>query len=173
MKIRYYFKVFLGMNKGYKLVLSIFFLATALCLSACQSTTNDGIGEYINEGYVFNPNDLLTIHNGSSNKQVLLALGTPTLETDVIHKIYYYISQKRYRPAEFMDAKIVDRKIFALYFDKDDKVQRVANYGLKDGAVFDFISHTTPSAYQEDSNMLNRMMQTTKLLPAGLPTNTH
>ncbi len=159
--------------KNYKVILGTVFLLEAMGLSACQSNTNSGIGEVINEGYVFNDNDLLTINKGSSEKQVLLALGTPTLQTSLVHKIYYYISQKRYRAAQFMPAQIVERKVFALYFDKNDKVAKVANYGLKDGAVFDFITQTTPSAYQEDNNILKTLMKTTKLMPSGLPTNGH
>lgn len=158
--------------KKYKFLLGTVFLLENISLVGCQNIGSN-LGEVINEGYVFNENDLLTVNRGSSEKQILLALGTPTLETNLRGKIYYYISQKRYRPAQFMPAKIVDRKIFALYFDKNNKVAKVANYGLKDGLVFDFLSQTTPSVYQEDKNVINQLLQTTKLMPAGLPTNSH
>ena len=36
-----------------------------------------------------------------------------------------------------------------IYFDKNRQVQRLANYGLKDGHIFDFISRTTTTSGQE------------------------
>ena len=33
----------------------------------------------------------------------------------------------------------------AVYFDKDRRVRRLANYGMKDGKVFDYVSQTTPT----------------------------
>ena len=33
----------------------------------------------------------------------------------------------------------------AVYFDKNRRVQRLANYGLQDGKVFDFVTRTTPT----------------------------
>ena len=41
--------------------------------------------------------------------------------------------------------------MLALYFDKGGKVSRIANYGMKDGKVFDFVSRTTPTGGQEPS----------------------
>ena len=45
--------------------------------------------------------------------------------------------------------------MLALYFDKSGKVERVANYGMKDGQVFDFVSRTTPTAGQEPNFLRN------------------
>jgi outer membrane protein assembly factor BamE (lipoprotein component of BamABCDE complex) len=39
--------------------------------------------------------------------------------------------------------------VIAIYFDKNRQVQRLANYGLQDGRIFDFISRTTPTSGQE------------------------
>ena len=38
-----------------------------------------------------------------------------------------------------------DQRVVAIYFDKGRRVERLANYGLKDGRVFDFVSRTTPT----------------------------
>jgi outer membrane protein assembly factor BamE (lipoprotein component of BamABCDE complex) len=46
---------------------------------------------------------------------------------------------------------VVDQRVIAVYFDKDRRVTRLANYGLKDGKVFDFISQTMPTGGQERS----------------------
>ncbi len=41
--------------------------------------------------------------------------------------------------------------MIAFYLDDKNRVTRVADYGLKDGVVFDFISRTTPTGGQESS----------------------
>src|SRR5665213_4552727 len=64
-------------------------------------------------------------------------------------QVFYYISQKSERSVAFMPHDVVDQRIIAVYFDKDRRVQRLANYGLKDGKVFDFLSQTTPTGGQE------------------------
>jgi len=45
-----------------------------------------------------------------------------------------------------MPAHIVDQRVIVVYFDKTRRVERLANYGIKDGKVFDFVSRTTPTA---------------------------
>ena len=37
----------------------------------------------------------------------------------------------------------------AVYFDKNRRVQRLANYGIEDGKIFDYVSRTTPTGGQE------------------------
>ena len=48
-----------------------------------------------------------------------------------------------------MNQRVVDQRVIAIYFDKNRQVQRLANYGLQDGKIFDFISRTTPTSGQE------------------------
>jgi outer membrane protein assembly factor BamE (lipoprotein component of BamABCDE complex) len=48
-----------------------------------------------------------------------------------------------------MPQKVVDQRVIAVYFDKDRRVRRLANYGLKDGKIFDFVSQTTPTGGKE------------------------
>ena len=43
----------------------------------------------------------------------------------------------------------MDRRVVAVYFDKSRRVQRLANYGVKDGKIFDYVSRTTASGGQE------------------------
>jgi len=85
------------------------------------------------------------IKPGSSAEQVVLVLGTPSTTSTVGSQTYYYISQKVSQPVLFMNERITDQRVIAVYLDKKNKVERVANYGLKDGVVFDFISRTTPT----------------------------
>ena len=76
--------------------------------------------------------------------QVRLTLGTPDTTSTVGGDAFYYISStRRTRPAS--RPKVIDRKILAVYFDPQSRVTQVANYGLKDGIVFDFIKGETPS----------------------------
>jgi outer membrane protein assembly factor BamE (lipoprotein component of BamABCDE complex) len=43
----------------------------------------------------------------------------------------------------------VDQRVVAVYFDRNRRVERLANYGLRDGRIFDYISRTTPSGGAE------------------------
>jgi outer membrane protein assembly factor BamE (lipoprotein component of BamABCDE complex) len=45
-----------------------------------------------------------------------------------------------------MRTKVTDQRVIAVYFDRERKVQRLAEYGMKDGHVFDFVSRTTPTS---------------------------
>lgn len=111
----------------------------------------------IQSGYVADERLLEQVRTGSSAEQVLVVLGTPSTTSTIGGSVWYYISQKSERPVAFMQPKIVDRRIFAVYFDKNKKVERVANYGLQDGQVFDFVSRTTPAAGRETSFLANAM----------------
>ncbi len=42
-----------------------------------------------------------------------------------------------------MPQEVVDQRVIAVYFDQNRKVSRLANYGLKDGKVFDYVTQTT------------------------------
>ena len=88
---------------------------------------------------------------GSSQEQVLLVLGTPSTVATLSGEAFYYISQRGEKPIAFMSQKVVDQRVIAIYFDKNRQVQRLANYGLQDGKIFDFISRTTATSGQEMS----------------------
>src|SRR5690606_9458805 len=104
----------------------------------------------------------------SSREQVLLALGTPSTTATFDNEVFYYISQKRYRAAQFMKPKIIERQILAIYFDKDGNVEHIANYGLKDGKLFDFLSRITPKR-RKDQTFLGQIIQGVSKAPTSLP----
>ncbi|WP_414642957.1 outer membrane protein assembly factor BamE [Bradyrhizobium sp.] len=108
-----------------------------------------GCGEQFQKGYVLAPGALEQIPIGASQDQVLIVMGTPSTVATLNGEVFYYISQRSERPIAFMNDKIVDQRVIAIYFDKKRQVRRIANYGLKDGAIFDFISRTTPTSGQE------------------------
>jgi outer membrane protein assembly factor BamE (lipoprotein component of BamABCDE complex) len=114
-------------------------LASALALAGCTRET-------FQRGYVLPDGALEQIPLGASQEQVLLVLGTPSTVATVSGEAFYYISQRADRPIMFMPTEVTDQRVIAVYFDKDRKVQRLAEYGMKDGKVFDFISRTTPTS---------------------------
>jgi outer membrane protein assembly factor BamE (lipoprotein component of BamABCDE complex) len=113
--------------------------ALLLALAGCG-------GETFQRGYVLPDGALEQIPLGASQEQVLLVLGTPSTVATVSGEAFYYISQKADRPVAFLNTKVSDQRVIAVYFDKDRKVQRLAEYGMKDGKAFDFVSRTTPTA---------------------------
>jgi outer membrane protein assembly factor BamE (lipoprotein component of BamABCDE complex) len=108
-------------------------------------------GEQFQKGYILPPGALEQIPIGASQDQVLIVLGTPSTVATLNGEVFYYISQRTSRPVMFMNQKVIDQRVIAVYFDKNRQVVRLANYGLKDGKIFDFISRTTPTSGQEMS----------------------
>ncbi|MFK7791605.1 MAG: outer membrane protein assembly factor BamE [Devosiaceae bacterium] len=113
-------------------------LGAGLALSACVSETRT-------HGFIM-PNDgLEQVPVGSSKNQVLIVLGTPQTTATLDNEVFYYISQRSEQTFAFSRAEIVDQRVIAVYFDESDLVARIADYGLQDGVVFDFVSQTTPT----------------------------
>ena len=106
-------------------------------------------GEQFQKGYILPPGALEQIPIGASQDQVLIVMGTPSTVATLNGEVFYYISQRSERKVAFMNQKVVDQRVIAVYFDKNRQVQRLANYGLQDGKIFDFISRTTPSGGEE------------------------
>ncbi|MDB5567734.1 MAG: hypothetical protein JWP84_4300 [Tardiphaga sp.] len=119
--------------------------AAAVCLSlgACA--------EQYQKGYILPIGALEQIPIGASQDQVLIVMGTPSTVATLSGEVFYYISQRAERQVAFMPQKVTDQRVIAIYFDKNRKVERLANYGLQDGKIFDFISRTTPTSGQEMS----------------------
>ena len=103
----------------------------------------------INNGAVITQDQLDLIPIGSSQDQVILALGSPSTTGQFGNEVYYYISQKRAKTYEYEKLKLIDQKVLSVYFDEDQTVNRIANYGVQDGRVFDFITRTTPTSGEE------------------------
>ena len=108
-------------------------------------------GEQFQKGYILPPGALEQIPIGASQDQVLIVMGTPSTVATLNGEVFYYISQRAQRKVAFMNQQLVDQRVIAVYFDKNRQVQRLANYGLQDGKIFDFISRTTPTSGQEMS----------------------
>ena len=91
---------------------------------------------------------------------MLLALGSPSTTATFDTEVFYYISQKRVRPVAFMEPRLVDQRVLAVYFDGEGRVANIANYGLQNGQLFDFISRTTPTGGR-DASFLGQILTDT------------
>jgi len=113
-------------------------VALGLMLGGCFSETYQ-------RGYIVPEGALAQIPVGSTQEQVLIVLGTPSTVATVSGEAFYYISQRAERAIGFLPQQVVDQRVVAVYFDKNRRVERLANYGLKDGRVFDFVTRSTPT----------------------------
>jgi outer membrane protein assembly factor BamE (lipoprotein component of BamABCDE complex) len=121
-------------------------LASTLALSLGGCIGYDG---EVTHGYQLDQRSLDQIKVGSSAEQVLVVMGYPSTTSTVGGDAWYFITQVTDAPVRFMKPRLTDQHVLAIYFDKEKKVQRVANYGIKDGQVFDFVSRTTPTGGSE------------------------
>ena len=119
-------------------------LLTGLGLAGCM-------GETLKRGYVPSEMALQQVAVGAPREQVLIALGTPSTTADFGGEVFYYISQTSNRPVAFMNSRVIDQQVLAVYFDSNQQVSRIAHYDLQDGHIFDLVSRTTPTAGKEFS----------------------
>jgi len=143
----------------------------ASALSGCNSSKMFGDlspSETLTQGYVIDQQAVDSVPVGSSREQVLLALETPSTKATFDNEAFYYISQTRKRYVAFDKPRLVDQKVLAVYFGEDGRVTQIANYGLKDGKVFDFISRTTPTG-GKDQNFLTQIIKGASKLAPPIP----
>ena len=126
-------------------------VSLALLLGGC-------FGETYQRGYVVPDGALEQIQVGATQEQVLIVMGTPSTVATVSGEAFYYISQRAEKKIGFMPQQVVDQRVIAIYFDRNRRVERLANYGLKDGRVFDFVSRTTPTG-GKDVAYINAMFK--------------
>ena len=130
-------------------------LGVALLLSAGCSE------QVLKHGQHFSQGDLQQIQPGMSREQVKLTLGSPSTTTTASSTggdVYYYISSIA-KQAAFFKPTEVDRQVVAVYFNPLGSVDRIANYGMKDGKVFDFISRKTPAPGGNEDGILKQLFR--------------
>jgi outer membrane protein assembly factor BamE (lipoprotein component of BamABCDE complex) len=130
-------------------------------LTACGGTV-------ATNGHIFAAEDLQQVREGMTKDQVTLALGTPDTTSTAGNDVYYYISTTTEKKMAFMTPSVVDRKVVAIYFDKRNIVQRIGNYGLKDGKVIDFNSRQTP-VYGGDEGLIKSLFRNIGHATPGMP----
>ncbi len=119
----------------------------------------------IRQGHQFQDEDLNQVREGMNKEQVTLALGTPDTQSPVGGGAYYYISTVAEQPMPFLSPEVTERRVVAVYFNNKDRVEKIANYGLKDGVVFDFIKRETP-VYTRDQGMLKELFRNIGATPS-------
>ncbi|WP_424956588.1 outer membrane protein assembly factor BamE [Hyphomicrobium sp. 1Nfss2.1] len=127
-------------------------IAAALALAGCDSSV-------IKHGVQFHEGDLQQIQPGMTQEQVRMNLGTPSTTAVVgTSQAYYYISSTATQTA-FMLPTEQDRQVVAVYFSQAGTVERIANYGMKDGRVFDYVSRTTPAPGGKDVGIVQQLFR--------------
>ena len=151
-----------GPRERSRLFAVVLMAAATLSLGGC----GDMFTQVYQRGYVPPEGALEQVPLGASQEQVLIVLGTPSTVATVSGETFYYISQRAEQKLAFMAQQVTNQRVIAVYFDKSRRVARLANYGLKDGKVFDFVSRTTPTAGVE-LNYINYIFAITKPLNVG------
>jgi outer membrane protein assembly factor BamE (lipoprotein component of BamABCDE complex) len=127
---------------------------------ACSTALLGACSEQVTKhGQLFRESDLSQVQPGMGQEQVKLALGTPTTTTTTgAGNVYYYISYTEAQTAFFSPTE-TDRQVLAVYFTPTGTVDHVANYGLKDGKVFDFVSRTTPAPGGKEDGIIKQLFR--------------
>lgn len=127
-------------------------IGAALAVAGCDANV-------IKHGVQFHEGDLQQIQPGMTQEQVRLNLGTPSTTAVVgTNQAYYYISSTATQTS-FMLPTEQDRQVVAVYFSQAGTVERVANYGMKDGRVFDYVSKTTPAPGGKDVGIIQSLFR--------------
>jgi outer membrane protein assembly factor BamE (lipoprotein component of BamABCDE complex) len=129
--------------------------------------TSAGLNEEYTRGFVMDEGLIAQIKPGMDVQAVLSTLGTPSTTSTVGNRTFYYISQRVRRRFQFQDLSVIDQNVVVVYFNKSFKVERIANYGLQDGVIFDFISRTTATGGEEQSFLRNLFRGVTRFTPFG------
>jgi outer membrane protein assembly factor BamE (lipoprotein component of BamABCDE complex) len=129
--------------------------------------TSAGMNEEYTRGFVMDDKLIAQVKPGMDVQTVLTTLGTPSTTSTVGNRTFYYISQTVRRRFQFQDLSVIDQKVLVIYFNKAFKVERIANYGLQDGVLFDFISRTTTTGGEEQSFLRNLFKGVTRFTPFG------
>lgn len=126
-------------------------VALSVSLFGCAATT-------VRRGHLFNDGDLQQISPGMAQEAVRNSLGTPDTTSALPGgNAFYYISSTE-KETSFFKPEEVDRKVVAVYFNRAGSVEKVAQYGLKDGRVFDYVARETP-AHMRDRNFIQKFFR--------------
>jgi outer membrane protein assembly factor BamE (lipoprotein component of BamABCDE complex) len=102
-----------------------------------------------NRGYVFDEKllDQIKVNETISN-DVMDILGSPSTTSVIDASTWYYIYSKAETVA-FYNPTVTDRRVLAVSFDDDDKVNNLKYYGLEEGKIISYVDRTTPTRGRE------------------------
>jgi outer membrane protein assembly factor BamE (lipoprotein component of BamABCDE complex) len=96
-------------------------------------------------GYVFNDRLIERLEIGKTNlQQTIDILGSPSTTSEINGKAFYYVHSRFVRES-YRASKEVDRKVMAIYFDRQSNIRDIAIYGLDDGIIIEIVQRTTES----------------------------
>lgn len=88
---------------------------------------------------------LAAIKPGATKNDVIAALGSPTTVGTFDDSSWYYMGQRTQKKA-FFDPRIMERKVVAVRFDAEDRVQAVEQLREEDGNRIELVERETPTA---------------------------
>ncbi len=102
-----------------------------------------------NRGYVFDEKllDQIKVNETISN-DVIDILGSPSTTSAIDASTWYYIYSKAETVA-FYHPTVTDRRVLAVSFDDDNKVNNLKYYGLEEGKIISYVDRTTPTRGRE------------------------
>jgi outer membrane protein assembly factor BamE (lipoprotein component of BamABCDE complex) len=129
----------------------------AATLAACSMGSGMALTTNRIQGYSISDDALAQIRPGQSQELVTLVLGSPqTINAFNEGTAWYYVQTKVTQTA-FGLTSVQDRRVLAIYFDKNKKVLDKALYGLKDGKVFAIDGRKTAS-YGQDKSFIQSLI---------------
>ncbi len=108
--------------------------------------------EIDHRGYIPKPGVFNQLHEGMAKTEVEGLLGSPTTTASInfAGDSYYYISSTTQQTAFFKPVE-TERLVIAVRFSKEERLQGVAQYGLKDGRIININTNKTPVVGSEFS----------------------
>ncbi len=102
-----------------------------------------------NRGYVFDEKllDQIKVNETISN-DVMDILGSPSTTSAIDASTWYYIYSKAETVA-FYHPTVTDRRVLAVSFDDDNKVNNLKYYGLEEGKIISYVDRSTPTRGRE------------------------
>ena len=102
-----------------------------------------------NRGYVFD-DELLNkvVLDQSIASDVIDLLGSPSTTSYIDASTWYYIYSKAETTA-FYHPEITDRRVLAISFNNENKVNNLKYYSLEDGKVITYVDRQTPTRGRE------------------------
>ena len=102
-----------------------------------------------NRGYFFDNRSIADIEKGVTDQAgVRGKFGSPTSISRLNNGAFYYI-HSRFVTESYRAPREVDRKVLAIYFDKNKVVRDLAVFGLEDGIIVPIVARTTQTQGSE------------------------
>ena len=118
------------------------FVVLILLITSCSPIVE-------NRGYVFDEKllDQIKVNETISN-DVMDILGSPSTTSAIDSSTWYYIYSKAETVA-FYHPTVTDRRILAISFSDNNKVNNLKYYGLEEGKIISYVDRTTPTRGRE------------------------